>query len=468
MRQSLHIFRKDLRYLHREILLIWALAIAFAWGVGWTNFLLLTSGAFTIGRLVHAEAIPGDRQFWITRPYRWRSLLAAKLGFILLLVSLPFGLAQLTVVVTQGFPLASSLPRLLWSQVLLVLCLWLPLATVAALTSGVIAYTLAGLGLMAVGFTALPALAVSANPWPSGVDWMRNSVVVVLAAAAGMAILYLQYQRRRTLLGRALAAIALAAGVLLYRSLPWPAAFQLQSQLSAQPEAGSAIHVALNSAAAIFAQPVPRGNDALLHIPLSVSGVRSGVDVRFDGAAVTVRSAGGRKWTQHAFNLVSSSVKDGALQFDATFHFLDPALLAAVRSQPVTVHGAVYLALFAQSRETAAPLRDTPIRALDGLQCYRDRFSVVFCRSAFRWPRELVYTRVTHDILNPINTLISYSPFPAGLSLDPVEEHWASGPPLATPDVALVAKQPIAYVVRDFEIRDVSVYHANGLYRRTL
>src|SRR5690348_3994597 len=96
MRQALHIFRKDARYLWPEICLILALVTVF----GWSNpdaieLLVFTATAYLIARLIHAEALPGDRQFWITRPYRWQSLLGAKLLFVLVFVNLPIMLGPM-------------------------------------------------------------------------------------------------------------------------------------------------------------------------------------------------------------------------------------------------------------------------------------------------------------------------------------------------------------------------------------
>src|SRR5262245_52525141 len=122
MRQAIHIFQKDVRYLWREIALVLALAAIFTWiNPVWMDMLLLAAASYLIARLVHAEAIPGDRQFWITRPYRWGSLLAAKLLFMLAFVNLPILLAQWRIVAAGGFPFSSYIAGLLWSQVLLVL-----------------------------------------------------------------------------------------------------------------------------------------------------------------------------------------------------------------------------------------------------------------------------------------------------------------------------------------------------------
>src|ERR1700733_7233624 len=130
MHQALHIFKKDARYLRYEITLVCLFAGAFSamhlraphglFNEAWLPEIFWFIGVATIvSRLVLAEAIPGDRQFWITRPYRWQSLLGAKLLFIIVFVNVPLFLAQLFILIIDGFPLFSSIPGLLWSQVLL-------------------------------------------------------------------------------------------------------------------------------------------------------------------------------------------------------------------------------------------------------------------------------------------------------------------------------------------------------------
>ena len=107
MHQALHIFKKDVRYLRYEAHSGAAVRRRIrrhalrAWHMASTRFLVVpevflvrAGAAFLIGRLVLAEAIPGDRQFWITRPYRWQSLLGAKVLFIIAFVNLPILAAQ--------------------------------------------------------------------------------------------------------------------------------------------------------------------------------------------------------------------------------------------------------------------------------------------------------------------------------------------------------------------------------------
>src|SRR3989454_8740186 len=45
--------------------------------------------AFLIVRVVQGESLVRDRQWWVTKPYEWWNLLAAKLLFIFIFISVP-------------------------------------------------------------------------------------------------------------------------------------------------------------------------------------------------------------------------------------------------------------------------------------------------------------------------------------------------------------------------------------------
>ncbi len=99
MGQALHIFKKDVRHLRGEIGLVLVLAALLNWaerkpGAWLAETLFTLAACVLIARLIHGEAIPGTNQFWITRPYRWQSLLWSKLTFVLLFVSVPLMLVQ--------------------------------------------------------------------------------------------------------------------------------------------------------------------------------------------------------------------------------------------------------------------------------------------------------------------------------------------------------------------------------------
>jgi hypothetical protein len=79
----------------------------------------------------------------------------------------------------------------------------------------------------------------------------------------------------------------------------------------------------------------------------------------------------------------------------------------------------------------------------------------VFCRSAFRWPERLIYAQGADGSLNSLYQLISYSPFPSALSVNPIEEHWTSGLSQAAKQVTIISRRPIAHLRRDMELDGV-------------
>jgi len=85
------------------------------------------SWAFLIVQVIHGEMLAGHRQFWITRPYEWKKLLAAKVLFMVSTINLPVLVADVYVVHKAGFHLSSSIfPGLMLKQLSLV-CLMLPI-----------------------------------------------------------------------------------------------------------------------------------------------------------------------------------------------------------------------------------------------------------------------------------------------------------------------------------------------------
>ena len=151
MMESLHIFRKDVRHLWRDLCAYAVLLIAF--GVvselmwmptsitsmylemlsSLLTALLPMSWLFLITRAVHDESLVGDQQFWVTRPYRWTSLLGAKLLFATLCVALPFLLVQAALLLYAGLNPLTALPGLLQTLLNYAVIVWLPLMLAAAL-----------------------------------------------------------------------------------------------------------------------------------------------------------------------------------------------------------------------------------------------------------------------------------------------------------------------------------------------
>ncbi len=152
MRQALHIFRKDVRHLWPAILVIMTSTGLFTWmGAysvpvirqgsstldiynGLIQILMPLGWGYLIAAAIHQEVLPGHQQFWLTRPYSWKSLLAAKGLFILAFVNVPMLLADCVILQIQGFHMTSYWINLVCWQLLFTVVWLLPLAALAAIT----------------------------------------------------------------------------------------------------------------------------------------------------------------------------------------------------------------------------------------------------------------------------------------------------------------------------------------------
>jgi hypothetical protein len=479
MRQTLHILKKDARCLRYEIGLILVISGVFAamhvraahgltndsW---WAELALVVTAAFLIGRLVLAEAIPGDRQFWITRPYRWSSLLGAKLLFIVTFVNLPIFLAHLFILLIDGFPLVSSLPGLLWSQVLLFSFVALPFAALATLNSGMAPFIFSQLIVLAAGFSIWELLVPTSTVRLGGVEWVRDSIALVALAAIATLVLLIQYKRRRTLFSRWFAVGGIVLGAVVFVALPWPAAFAVQSRFSKQPSLGSSIQIGFSQTSEErfwLPQMTPK---VALHLPISVQGIPDGTELQADALSISLRSSDGRTTqlsAQDCGNLTRGSISPSAVTISAVCS-VDSSFFHAKRGQPVTLRASLYFTLFGNAHSKTIPLTGQPSNAPDGLQCYTDVVKAewdVYCRTAFRWPARLVYAKLGHTNANSFTQSVSYSPFPASLNIDPIETRWASayaaGPAPFEPvrDVTIIVEEPLAHLRRDFEAHDVQL-----------
>lgn len=233
MNQSLHILCKDVEHLRSELsiyagLLIGAaIAIPRSWNfsgapnepldifVGLLNYVIPILWVFLIARVMHDEALVGDTQFWITRPYRWTSLLGAKLLFILLCLLVPFTLLQWVVVLQAGLNPLHAIAGQLFG-LLRMLILWAILINIASVTAtiqAVITSTLVSLLVWAGILTTLGSITGDRMSLPFAAETFTLIVGLLVA------ILVYQYATRNTSASR-LALVATAAlFVLLYAYL---------------------------------------------------------------------------------------------------------------------------------------------------------------------------------------------------------------------------------------------------------
>lgn len=228
MRLMLHTLKKDIRRLWPAAavtsLILAALSHEDRWRAdlipspteGWMNLLLSGAWACLAALAVFEEPLVGDRQFWTSRPYRWPALLAAKLAFAVLAIHLPSLLADVFVLSLRGFPPASHFSDLLSKQILFFGSTVLPAIAVAALVRNFTQFVIA-LFTIAAGIAVLSGGLTSFSDFSRQSNELRHTIVRSLLAGVAIAVVCIQYARRRAMAARvigiagALAAAAVSA-----------------------------------------------------------------------------------------------------------------------------------------------------------------------------------------------------------------------------------------------------------------
>lgn len=154
MRQVLLILRKDVRHLWWQITAYAGLLAAYAWAVPQTwpgsspssflatlvmllSTLIVASQFVLITSAIHADGLVGENQFWITRPYDWRSLLCAKALFVIVCVVFPLALTQWYLVHAANLAQFSAIAGMVTSLLKFVLIPCLPIMVVASVTESI-------------------------------------------------------------------------------------------------------------------------------------------------------------------------------------------------------------------------------------------------------------------------------------------------------------------------------------------
>jgi hypothetical protein len=317
MAQIWNIFRKDCRHYWREASASIALLAAFGWNVvrGWHhgddlvagtgglfsyNFLsgsldvlVPVSWALLVVRVIQGESLVGDRQFWLTRPYEWEKLLAAKVIFSIVFVNCPLLILDVFLLSKAGFTPTHYFIGLLWMQLMIVLFFLLPAIALATVTAGIV-QTLLALLLIALYMVGMAALAAQIPS--SDFSGPSDSLLTSLFIGVCLAVILTQYARRNTFKSRMLI-VGLAAAILIllvatpYRVLvarEWPqlsAGQQPPFQLGILPvETGTAD------------EPSVEEKEVEIHVPLSVTGLSSESIVIVNGIFVTIDAPDGLRW----------------------------------------------------------------------------------------------------------------------------------------------------------------------------
>ncbi len=343
MNRILHILRKDWK-------LLWALGLACAVlqavlailefrpasfaASGGTNaaamILSLSIGVgliVTILLVVQQDALPGVNQDWLVRPIKRLDLLIAKALFVIVVIHCPIVAVHWLRGVAEGLATGDMLHAALLSNLQLALLFSLPVLALGALSKSVteaLVTALAALLFVLLSAVLVATLAMTSSHSfhldgptdDTGIDWMAGSLRHLALILTAVAVLGLQYFRRDTRTSRVVLAVGLLVFVIAGR-LAWRPAFALQETLSAQPEAGRAVTIAvapiaagLPSGFALKAadgearqKPTPSGLQRL-SLGIEVKGLPPGavlhadrVDLRLvDGSGTTIYRGTAQDW----------------------------------------------------------------------------------------------------------------------------------------------------------------------------
>ena len=413
MKQARHIFGKDVRLYWIEILATLAVTALFVWiyPMGWGNLpavsvwpwapgaaagLVVVSWFVLIIRVIHAESLVGERQFWITRPYRWPQLLGAKALFLVAFIYVPFFLAQCLLLRDVGMHPLSHLAGLFFNLLLATGIAVLPMACLAAVTSN-FAKTLLAL-LFLILFVAGVAYLSSILPTSSTTDSFSDVLSFVVAVSVFVAVLVIQYARRWTMLACTLL-VALAVTFSLI-GLFGPENFTMNATYPVRTDA-TGPYLAFRQAPALGSAAIPDSVDSrefTIVFPVEVSGIARGTAVKVDDARVSFTAADGVQWVSHWQNVFITWLPgepDGSVGLKINRAFYD-----RMKDKPVTVEMSLAMTMLKSGNVTRVTLPGKQFEIPGGSVCRNTGVwgNDITCLSPMRQPQlMLLATRFTTE-----------------------------------------------------------------------
>jgi hypothetical protein len=427
MKQILAIFAKDARRFWPEILVSFALLLAFVlvypnqWRAtealgayayrsyfGASSPMGLLANAIVvlipiswwilIARVIHGERLVGDTQFWLTRPYEWPKFLAAKLLFIAAFLCLPLLLAQSILLGEAGFNPFSHLPGLGYNLILVTGIFILPLAAFSTVTTGFGRMTLILLGVVVF----IAGLALLSSVLPSDTNGtvsgpFGDSLSFILLACGCAAVVLVQFAIRKVRVAwMILAGLAL---LMTTAALLDPDEALVDHTYPSQGFGNPAPVRFSSYAPDASLQPSTNGttDKGILEIaiPVHVSGVADGHAAILTAFKATIEAAGQARWESPWQVVYNETHMPG--NSDSWLRFrIRRAVYDRFKSTPVKLHLS-----FAVDDTQAAGSSSIPVTATDfsvpnfGICTPRSyswlrrnpEITGISCRSAMRHPR---------------------------------------------------------------------------------
>jgi hypothetical protein len=479
MQQAWHIFLKDVRRLRYELVVVLALTAAYAWLQGhWSplfsaqngrvnvtagllrDFLLPMAWWYLASLAVYGEPLPGNRQFWVTKPYRWTSLLGAKLLFLVAFVSVPLLLADCMILTLQGFHPLASPGGLLWHEVELFAVLLLPMIALACITTSfaqVVLVVLATIVSIIVLETVLsPYGGTTMIGLSVGGGWLESSLACFVLLSAALTIIILQYRARRTWVARAICVVAVLFLLFGGRFLPWHTGSALQSRLFRS-------RIDTSSITAVFA---PGNRPPTTESPARQGTVRVSLPVRLDGVPSGTTAVVDTMWAE--LILPNGKPTETRLYFggslpDTVWHdaLVERSVFERWKSTTQRLHLTIHLTVLGNPRIERMPLVGGPYRVPCVGLCQFDpggaERAAVSCRAPFRQPAYVLaqFDKYDKDITTA-QQQANYSPYPAEFGISPISDYSWPVPTGAT-TLAFTTMKPLAHIRRELDIPNVQL-----------
>jgi hypothetical protein len=380
MTQIVSVFRKDARHLWPQILVFVALALLGALvdptytyrKLSTVESLIWTALPLACWNLIvaaiHEERLPGDRQYWLTRPYSRGGLFAAKALFVGAFVNLPVFLIQAGILAAVGIPPLHHLSPLLWRQIFFLVFLVLPAAALSAITRNLKQVFLAALLIVVPLFLLTLAPYVKRGPASdalasfvlrplTGEFWLRTLFMAAAVIAGSAAVLILQYWRRATALSRTLLAVTIVLALLAGGLATPERAYGVQTLLSPARLDSSAVRISYHQGAS-RAHLTPNGHRGLrvrLEIPVRLDGVSRGMEMLSVKMEGIMQSSGPASRNENRHESVKVEGELTGPTTDAVLAvYIEPALFERLKSA-ADLRGRVELTVFERSQTFSSP-----------------------------------------------------------------------------------------------------------------
>ncbi len=416
MKQVLHIFAKDMRHLWIEIAvsltITCALVLVFpqrwsAWTIIGANVSFSPSGgdvwlwAFVliclvpmswwilISSAIHEERLTGDRQFWLTRPYEWPSLLGAKVLIVAVFIYVPLFLAEFLVLFSAGFQPFSYLAGVFYNVLIISISVIFPLIALATITKNFARMTLMILGMI-VCFMAIFNL--SSHFLATGIATpIGNRLSLFLFAAGCITIALLQYATRRTKAGWVLLAVTL---LLITTVACVPPDIALMNHRY-PPDSDRSVDLSYRNdpAAGFAAVAVVSDSQVGISIPVAASGIRPGTIIIPESVRVRMDAPDGTHWASAWLPIDMGKLASGETTAMANFN-MPRALYDRLRTMSLSLHVSFALEKANENESTriSMPLSKFEVSGfaacypLTGVAYKPDEIGTLVCRTAIWQP----------------------------------------------------------------------------------